>query len=270
MSDLITTSTGAPQGSVLSPLLFTVYTNDCRTHLSNVKLLKFADDSAIQGLLGSDVSHDLAYQESIKNFVEWCDNHYLLLNVKKTKELIVDFRKNISPPDPIIIKNESVEIVSSYKYLGVTVDNKLNWNQHVSLLHSKASQRLYFLRKLRSFHIDNTLISLFYKSIIESLLTFCIVCWGGNARDQDIEMLDKVTKKAGKVISNTFETTKTLYYTKCAKKLDAIMRDTSHPFVEQLSFSIRSGRILTMRCNRERYRRSFLPTAVRLAQGNES
>ena len=62
--------------------------------------------------------------------------HFLLLNVKKTKEMIIDFRRNKNPLTPVLINNE-VECVESYKYLGVTLDNVLNWNSHVMTLLKK-------------------------------------------------------------------------------------------------------------------------------------
>ena len=57
-----------------------------------------------------------------------------------------------------------------------TIDEKLHWSDHINKIKSKASKRLYFVRKLRQFKVDRILITLFYKSAIESILSFCITC----------------------------------------------------------------------------------------------
>ena len=130
-SDKITTNTGAPQGCVLSPVLFTIYTNDCVTeYKTQVCLLKFADDSTIQGFIVND--DETVYRREIDNFVEWCDIHFLDLNVPKTKEIILDFRKGDKKHSPVIIKNEEVQIVDNHKYIGITVSNNLSWSKHIS------------------------------------------------------------------------------------------------------------------------------------------
>ena len=54
-----------------------------------------------------------------ENFVNWCDKHYLYLNVSKTKEMCIDFRKKQRCPKPVYIKGEAVERVDTYKHLGV-------------------------------------------------------------------------------------------------------------------------------------------------------
>ena len=82
MSKLIKTNTGAPQGCILSPILFTVYTNDCRTSSKNVHCLKYADDTAIQGLISTS---EQQYRDEVHSFVDWCDRHFLLLNVKNSQ-----------------------------------------------------------------------------------------------------------------------------------------------------------------------------------------
>lgn len=81
-SDLIMTNTGAPQGAVLSPFLFTIYANDCQ--LKDAKathLIKFAYDTSLQEMITRD---DNEYRKSIDWFTRWCKEHFLLLNVSKT------------------------------------------------------------------------------------------------------------------------------------------------------------------------------------------
>ena len=94
LSELVQINTGAPQGCVLSPTLYTIYTNDYRSHKNNIIIIKFADDSTIQGLLCD--SED-CYFEEVKCFVDWCEKNFLMLNVKKTKEMIIDFRLTKNP-----------------------------------------------------------------------------------------------------------------------------------------------------------------------------
>ncbi len=89
------------------------------------------------------------YRKEVSSFVQWCEMNYLNLNVKKTKELIIDFRKKKSIIEPIVIDNEAVEIVDSYKYLGCVIDKDLNGTIHVSKIAKRANQRMYFVRKLK-------------------------------------------------------------------------------------------------------------------------
>ena len=124
LSDTICINTGAPQGCCNSPLYFIAYTNDLRTVNGTSHIIKFADDTAIIGLCSSDHNTNINYNENISHVTNWCDQNYLLLNVDKTKEVIIDLRRNASPQVPISIKDKNVEIVDSYRYLGVTIDKK--------------------------------------------------------------------------------------------------------------------------------------------------
>ena len=97
--------------------------------------------------------------------------------MRKTKEIVFDFRKTANTIEPVTIKEESVEIVKELKYLGTFIDSKLNWNANTTHVYKRSNQRLYFLRKLKSFNVNTNILKLFYQSTIQSILSFCCVCW---------------------------------------------------------------------------------------------
>ena len=151
LSECKSISTDAPQGC-----LFTLYTNDCINSHPGNRVFKFSDDAAILSLLHKD-SITSAYFSEIENFVQWCDAHQLILNVKKTKEMVLHPR-SVGDHSPVVIHDSPIEQVSSYKYLWVHVDDTFSWYVHVESLRSRLQQRLYFLRRLRAYGVDKSIM----------------------------------------------------------------------------------------------------------------
>ena len=104
--DILCSNTGAPQGCILSPFLFSVYTNEVQSRHPNIKVFKYADDMAIVGLLNHTKPDDFYFQTI--NFI---------LNTYKTKEMIIHFGRTFSVELPVFIDSKVIKIVCSFKHL---------------------------------------------------------------------------------------------------------------------------------------------------------
>ena len=92
-------NTGAPQGwvlSPLSPLLYSLFTHDCTIGHNSNTIIKFADDTTVVGLITDN--DETAYREEVRDLAVWCQDNNLSLNMIKTKEMIVDYRKKRTKP----------------------------------------------------------------------------------------------------------------------------------------------------------------------------
>ena len=218
LSSALTTNVGAPQGCVSSAVLFTLYTDSCRTEegLSEGRtdrldqhILKYSDDTVLISLLDSSSDPGL-HQQRANKVVEWSDNNALIINTKKTEEIVFG-----TPPEicssPITIHSEQINQVCSYTYLGVVIDNLLSWKEQIETVCKKTKQRIYFLRRLRSFGASRRILLLFFTSVIMSVLQYCSTTWYGclsvALKSQMLQQLNICSKIVGQPLQELYTST---------------------------------------------------------------
>uniref|UniRef100_A0AAV2MPX5 TGF-beta family profile domain-containing protein n=1 Tax=Knipowitschia caucasica TaxID=637954 RepID=A0AAV2MPX5_KNICA len=167
----------------------------------SVKLIKFADDTTLIGLISNN--DESAYRREVDRLVSWCSGNNLELNAQKTVEMIVDFRKSTVPPPPLSVMDSPITSVESFRFLGTTITQDLKWEPTISSLIKKAQQRMYFLRQLRKAKLPAQMLVQFYTAIIESILTSSITVWFAGATVRDKQRLQRIVRSAEEVIGRS-------------------------------------------------------------------
>jgi len=183
--------TGVPQGTVLGPILFLIYINNIGNVIQNCSVVTYADDTVL--LFDGDTWEEVhkRAEEGIGLMHKWLSTNLLSLNTSKTHFMTFSATAADQPATKILTihSNNCKKLVPScncvcikntekIKYLGVIIDKHLKWNNHVSYLCNKIRKTFYKFNQLKEI-LSQKLIIVLYRSLVESILRYCIIVWGG-------------------------------------------------------------------------------------------
>ena len=200
-SNILRVDCGVPQGSVLGPLLFIIYTNDLPNAIKHSKCILFADDTTI---FYSTKHLDELYENisfDLNTLSDWFKANKLSLNVNKTNYMIF---KNIKTPDNskiIKIGTEIIEQTSIAKFLGIFIDDQLNWKTHIDYVRNKLSSGLYALN-ISKHIISRQLLKCLYHTLIHPHLTYGLILWGSTYKKY-LHKLEILQNKSIRSITNS-------------------------------------------------------------------
>ena len=201
-SDVLRQICGVPQGSILGPQFFILYINDLPACSNDVEFILFADDTSIffeHNDLDVLTSH---LHDQLKNVSTWLKANKLSINVKKTKLMIFRPRQKALPiTRQIILENNVLEQVAKTKFLGVYIDQHLEWKTHVNFIAAKISKSVGLLYKAKYYLPSNSLLTLYY-ALIYPYLTYCNLIWA-STHVTNLQRIYLLQKRAVRAISKT-------------------------------------------------------------------
>lgn len=181
---------GVPQGTVLGPVLFSIYMNELLHLLPSVGMVCFADDTAIIIKEKTWKETKAIAESALRKIKVWFDLNFLTLNSDKSSFLCFSISKKTACDFTNIILHDSdcqntpcrcnkkIERQTKVKYLGVILDENLKWNHHVEYISTRIRKLIYKFYQLRQFMQKKTL-TMIYLALVESILNYCITAWGG-------------------------------------------------------------------------------------------
>lgn len=178
---------GVPQGSILGPIFFIIYTNDLPKSIDNSEVFTYADDTTILTTGKTQNSLQLKSQGSIKNAQDWLQANGLILNLEKTQTITVT------------TKNTEQKTLS---LLGFTLDTKISWWAHLSNLCRKLSTAIYTIRRIRQV-VNEEAATVTYFAHFHSLATYGIMLWGASTDANNVFLKQKRAIRTIVKISHT-------------------------------------------------------------------
>ena len=199
ISDDTRVTSGVPQGTVLAPLLFLVYINDLPKNIvSSVKL--YADDVLIYRTINSEQDH-MILQQDLNMLQKWADTWLMTFNPTKCEFIRVNHKKHPRICD-YYIQNHLIKAVTHAKYLGVTIDEHLSFNEHVNRIAYKANTVKAFLqRNIKSCPLqvkENC-----YRIMVRPIMEYASTVWSPHTK-KNIQILEAVQRRAARFVKNDY------------------------------------------------------------------
>ena len=189
-SDWIPVTSGVPQGSVLGPVLFNLFTSDLINYVQS-PLPQYADDTVLYRIIRSN-EDAVVLQEDLNSISEWCKENHMQLNSTKCKVMHITRSRNQALSPYYLQDPEPLQVVTSYKYLGVILSNDLTWTKHVSMIRPKCSKLSGFIRRTVKSRNADVLIKL-YQSLCRPVLEYGSPVWLPHQKNhiQSIETIQR-------------------------------------------------------------------------------
>jgi len=202
-SNLTKITCGVPQGSILGPLLFILYINDISNASNILHFILFADDTNLFLSNNSFNELILIVNKELSKLSDWFRTNRLSLNVKKTNFIVFGSKRIPLGCIGFKICIDGVQIgqVEHTKFLGVYIDEKLNWQKHITHISSKLASGIGIINRVKNL-LPLSLLRNLYFTMIYPYLTYCNIIWGGASMNA-IKSIITLQKRVVRIITGS-------------------------------------------------------------------
>ena len=201
-SDSMPIKCGVPQGSILGPLLFTIFINDLPDTIKHCNVTLYADDTAliVAGKTSDEIQNYL--KKDLVNTKKWLDDSKLSLNVNKTKSMLIGTNQRLAKTTPLALKidNKPIEQVHAFKYLGLWIDSNYKFKTHLDKIKHKIAFKVISLMRIKSY-ISKKYRQLIFNALISPHFDYVSTIWSSSSSSL-LKPLSRLYSKAGKTILN--------------------------------------------------------------------
>ena len=148
-SDLLPVSMGIPQGSVLGPTLFTLFTNDLSPSVQSGSLYMFADDTTVFCIGDTADEAIVKLNKALQEVYDWCGGNQLTPHPGKSEAMLLCRENPMGPIAPVFLGGSCIKWVTKARVLGLTVDHKLTWDAHLMDVKKSFANKLGLLKRSR-------------------------------------------------------------------------------------------------------------------------
>ena len=188
---------GVPQGSLLSPLLYNLYTSDIPKSIGS-DLALYADDICIYDKAKTPMYAYLSVQRHLKDIGRWANLSRIKINAEKCSAIAFSRKRRVNVPR-LLLDNVYIDFVQEFRYLGVLLHRRLNWSKHCRAMRSKALQSLGSLIPLMKSPLPLNLKLLLYKAYIRPQMTYASPAWAFISKKNSVR-LQVVQNRALRII----------------------------------------------------------------------